>query len=57
MLRDRVLHPLRHPGLVPGPTVPRELSPRRSLHGGPRHKAGVTKGVGSHLAGSPEGLR
>ncbi len=32
--------PVRHPGPVPGPTSPPE--PQDVLHGGPRHRAGVT---------------
>ncbi len=32
----------RHPGLVPGPTVPRVLRRKHVPRGGPRHEAGVT---------------
>jgi hypothetical protein len=39
----------RHPGLVPGPKVPRATDKRLQLFiqplVGPRHKAGVTVGV------------
>jgi|GEM_PF-2553409 len=39
----------RHPGLVPGPKVPRAMDKRLQLFiqplVGPRHKAGVTAGV------------
>ena len=33
----------RHPGLVPGSTVPLDRRTQNLRHGGPRHKAGVTK--------------
>ena len=32
-----------HPGLVPGPTVPRALGEHAVRHGGPRDEPGVTK--------------
>ncbi|PTS81880.1 bifunctional 2-C-methyl-D-erythritol 4-phosphate cytidylyltransferase/2-C-methyl-D-erythritol 2,4-cyclodiphosphate synthase, partial [Sphingomonas sp. HMWF008] len=34
----------RHPGPVPGATVPHELQPEVANPGGPRHEAGVTEG-------------
>ncbi len=34
----------RHPGPVPGSTVPRTRQPSLTWHGGPRNKSGVTEG-------------
>ncbi len=41
---EALASPIRHPGPVPGSTVPRDLPPEVVNHGGPRHEAGVTKG-------------
>ncbi len=35
----------RHPGLVPGSTVPRADRLRLARHGGPRNASGVTEGA------------
>ncbi|TPG54933.1 phosphorylase [Sphingomonas glacialis] len=41
------LHHSRHPGPVPGSTVPRDLRPEHARHGGPRDEPGVTERVGA----------
>ncbi|WP_051124650.1 phosphorylase family protein [Sphingomonas sp. PAMC 26605] len=41
------LHDSRHPGLVPGSTVPQNLRPEHARHGGPRDEPGVTDRVGA----------